>query len=181
MTVNTASQTGRICLGVIVGAQGIRGEVRIKTFTADPLDVSAYGALCDADDRRTFEILSRRLAGGVVVARLAGVSDRNAAETLKGTALFVSRDRLPPPGEDEFYHADLVGLAAATPEGVPLGTVSAVFDHGAGDVLEIAAADGDTLSVPFTRAFVPVVDVAGGRIVVAPPVPVEEDEGGDGP
>lgn len=159
----------RVLVGVIVGAHGVRGAVRIKSFTAEPAAIAAYGPLEDETGTRRFEI---RLVGegkGVVIATLKGIEDRNAAEALKGLRLYVARAALPPPGEEEFYHADLIGLAAVRRDGTPLGRVCAVHDFGAGDSLELALADGGTLLVPFTKAAVPEIDIAGGKLVVEPP------------
>jgi 16S rRNA processing protein RimM len=156
-------------VGVIVGAHGVRGAVRVKPFTAEPASVAAYGPVEDETGSRRFEL---RLVGegkGVVIATLKGVEDRNAAEALKGLRLYVARAALPAPGEEEYYHADLVGLEAVTPAGTPLGRVRAVHDFGAGDSLELALAAGGTLLVPFTKAAVPEIDLAGGRLVVEPP------------
>ncbi len=169
-------EAARVCLGVIVGPQGIRGEVRIKAFTADPEDVGAYGPVADKAGARSFSLKVRGQAKGVVIAAIQGVADRNAAEALKGTELYVDRARLPAPDdEDTFYHADLVGLAAEDPEGQPIGRVVGVFDHGAGDVIDIRGGDGKAVTVPFTKAVVPVVDVPGGRIVVAMPEGLRDD------
>lgn len=166
----------RVCLGVIVGAQGVRGEVRIKPFTAEPEDIGAYGPVSDKGASRIFDMKIRGQAKGVVIAALKGVDDRNAAEALKGTELYVDRARLPAPDdEDTFYHADLVGLAAEDENGKPVGQVAAVFDHGAGDVLDIRLADGKLITVPFTKAVVPVVDLAAKRIVVAMPEGLIDD------
>ncbi len=165
----------RVCLGVIVGPQGVRGQVRIKAFTAEPEDVGAYGALVDKLGR-TYEIAVRGLAKGVVIASVKGIADRNAAEVLKGTELYIDRARLPAPeDEDTFYHADLIGLAVENRAGTPLGTVVAVFDHGAGDVIDIRGGDGKLVTVPFTKAVVPVVDVPGGKIVVEMPEGLIDD------
>lgn len=169
-------EASRVCLGVIVGPQGIRGEVRIKAFTAEPEDVGAYGAVTDKTGAREFSLKVRGLAKGVVIAALKGVADRNAAEALKGTELYVDRARLPAPeDEDTFYHADLIGLAAEDAGGKPVGRVVAVFDHGAGDVIDIRGGDGKVITVPFTKAVVPVVDVPGGRIVVELPAGLIDD------
>ena len=170
MNATMGSDNDRVCLGVIVGAQGIKGEVRIKPFTAEPEDVGAYGPLYDEPGTNSFRLAVRGMAKGAVVAKIKGVEDRNAAEALKGTKLFVSRDRLPEPeDEDTFYHADLIGLSAEAPDGAPLGRVAAVFDHGAGDILDIRGLDGRVISVSFTKAVVSLVDVSGGRVVVAIP------------
>src|SRR5215470_15802804 len=131
--------------------------------------VTAYGLLESEDGAARFEIEAARPAKGHLVVRLRGVDDRNAAERLTNLKLFVPRERLPPPAADEFYHADLIGLCAVTPDGAEIGTVAAVHDFGAGDILELQPkAGGSTIMVPFTAAFVPSVDIAGGRIVVAP-------------
>ena len=160
----------RICVAQIGGAHGIRGEVKLKSFTADPLAVKDYGALESEDGAASFEIEALRPAKGYLVARLRGVRDRNAAEQLTNLRLFVPRERLPPPAADEFYHADLIGLAAVTAAGVEVGTVVAVHNFGAGDILELRPpAGGTTMMLPFTDAFVPRIDIAGGRIVVEPP------------
>jgi 16S rRNA processing protein RimM len=166
-----------VLLGRIAGAHGIRGEVLIKSFTAAPEDIGAYGALSTADGSRTFEIASARPTpkGGVVV-RLVGISDRNAAEALKGTDLYIARDRLPPPSDDEFYHADLVGMTAVTPDGATLGEIVAVHNFGAGDLLEVRlAGKAKTELLPFTDAVVPDVDVAARRVTVV--LPAEGDDG----
>jgi 16S rRNA processing protein RimM len=180
----------RICVAQIGGAHGIRGEVKLKSFTADPLAVKDYGPLASEDGALEIEIeavrplpsLPRtrgRGREGVLVARLRGIVDRNAAERLTNLKLFIPRDRLPPAADDEFYHIDLVGLAAETVDGTRLGTIVAVHDFGAGDILELQPeAGGATLMVPFTDTFVPRVDIAGGRIIVAPPpdAPAKEND-----
>lgn len=170
-----------VAVAEIGAAHGLKGEVRLRSFTAAPADVASYGPL-SAPDGRQFEIQSLRPASGsgqgMLVVRLKGVSDRNAAEALRGTRLAVPYDRLPPPDEGEFYHADLIGLAAFTPDGAALGSVVAVQNYGAGDLIEIAPARGETMLVPFTDAAVPEVDIPGGRIVVVPPV-FDGEEAGD--
>jgi 16S rRNA processing protein RimM len=170
----------RICVAQIGGAHGIRGEVKLKSFTADPMAVKDYGPLMSEDGSATFEIEALRPAKGHLVARLRGVEDRDAAERLAQLRLFVPRERLPPPAADEFYYVDLIGLVAATADGTEVGTVVAVHDFGAGDILELRPrAGGATIMLPFTDAFVPVVDLAAGRITVAPPTPSGEKRGGD--
>jgi len=160
----------RICVAQIGGAHGISGEVKLKSFTADPLAVKDYGPLESEDGSASFEIEAVRPAKGHLVARLRGVRDRNAAEGLTNLRLFVPRERLLPPAADEFYHADLIGLAAVTADGAEVGTVVAVHNFGAGDILELRPqAGGTTIMLPFTDAFVPSIDIAGGRIVVEPP------------
>ena len=177
-----SAEARRIVVGRIGAAHGIKGEVRVKSFTAAPLDLAAYGPLTAADGRR-FTIRAARPAGAspdMLVVRFSGIDDRNAAETLNGIALTVPRERLPEPEADEFYHADLIGLNAVTPDGAPLGTVIGVPNYGAGDLLEIAPSRGPTLLVPFTRAAVPEIDLVTKRVVVDPPVEVGGEEGEDG-
>jgi 16S rRNA processing protein RimM len=156
------------CVGAIAGAFGVQGEVRLKSFCAEPAAIAGYGPLL-TDDGRSFAVRITRPIAGAFAARLTGVATREAAEALKGTRLYVPRDRLPPLPEDEFYHADLVGLAVVDTGGAALGTVRAVLDHGAGDILEIARPGAPDLLLPFTRAAVPTVDLAARRIVADPP------------
>jgi 16S rRNA processing protein RimM len=165
----------RICVAQIGAAHGVRGEVRLRSFTQDPMAVASYGPLESEDGTRRFTIEALRPAKDLFVARLEGVADRDAAEKLTNIRLFVSRDRLPPIDEDEtYYHADLVGLAAVTPDGAPLGTVTAILNFGAGDLVEIKPeGGGDALMVPFTDAAVPEIDIKARRIVVVPPEVVE--------
>ena len=159
----------RVCIAQIGAAHGIRGEVRLRAFTQDPLSVARYGAL-EAENGQRIEIEAVRPAKDVLVARLKGITDRNAAERLTSLRLYVARDRLPEPADDEFYHADLIGLAAMTADGASFGSVKAVHNFGAGDILEIEPAGGGaTLMLPFTEAVVPVIDIAGKRIIVDPP------------
>jgi 16S rRNA processing protein RimM len=171
------AEVRRIVVGRIGAAHGIKGEVRVKSFTAAPLQLAGYGPL-QAADGRTFTVVAARPAGAspdMLVVRFAGIGDRNAAEALNGLDLSVPRDRLREPEPDEFYHADLIGLDAVTPAGVPLGTIVAVPNYGAGDLLEIAPPKGPTLLVPFTRVAVPEVDLVAGRVIVSPPLEAEDD------
>lgn len=165
----------RVCVAQIGAAHGIRGEVRLRSFTEQPSDVTAYGALESEDGRRHFEIETLRPAKDGFVARLKGIVDRNAAERLTHLKLYIPRDRLPPvDNENTFYHADLIGLAAVTPDGATLGTVRAVHNFGAGDIIEIEPTEaGEALMLPFTEATVPTVDIANGRLVVVPPAIIE--------
>jgi len=157
----------RICVGAIAGSFGVQGEVRLKSFCADP-EAIAYGPLWTEDGTRSFTVkLTRSSVSGGVGARLSGVATKEQADALKGVQLFADRDRLPSLPDDEFYHADLIGLAAQDTGGAELGRVQAVHNHGAGDMLEIAAPGRKSaLLVPFTRAAVPTVDIQAGRIVV---------------
>jgi 16S rRNA processing protein RimM len=165
-----ATSSSRVLLGRIAGAHGIRGEVLIKTFTAAPEDIGAYGPLSDAAGSRSFKIASARPTQKGVVARIEGVSDRNAAEALRGVDLYVARDRLPAASEGEFYHADLIGLAAVDPQGNAVGEVVAAHNFGAGDLLEIRLTGASrTEFLSFTDAVVPEVDIQARRVVVILP------------
>ncbi len=159
----------RVCLGAISGARGVRGEVKVKTFTAQPADVAAYGPLTDENGERTFALTVTRPVKGGVAATIAGIGDRDAAEKLKGTRLYVSRQALPEPEGDEFYYADLIGLRVELADGSDFGTVKALENHGAGDLLLVDRGDA-TAILPFTAELVPTVDLEGGRLVVSPPV-----------
>ena len=165
----------RVCVAQIGAAHGVRGEVKLRSFTEDPAAFTSYGPLESEDGKRRFEIETLRPAKDHFVARIAGVADRDAAAKLTNLKLYVSRDRLPPVEEDDtYYHSDLIGLAAVTQDGTALGTVKAVLNFGAGDIIEIApAAGGEPLMVPFTADTVPTVDIGGKRIVVTPPTLIE--------
>ncbi|MEH7829619.1 ribosome maturation factor RimM [Gemmobacter denitrificans] len=162
--------TEMICVGAIAGAFGVQGEVRLKSFCAEPSDIAAYGPLFTEDGSRSFKVkLTRPVAGGLG-ARLSGVATKEEADALKGVHLYVAKARLPKLPDDEFYHADLIGLSARDPGGVELGRVAAVHNHGAGDILEITGPGlKDSLLVPFTLANVPTVDLSAGLVVVNPP------------
>jgi len=165
-----------ICVARIGAAHGVRGAVKLWTFTQDPLAVTRYGLLTTKDGARQFEVASARQARDHLVATLKGITSRDEAERLNGLELYVAREKLPATEEDEYYHADLIGLAAVTAAGAPLGRVVAIHNFGAGDIIEIAPPDGATLLLPFTNAVVPTVDLAGGRVVIELP---EEIEGED--
>ena len=160
----------RICVGVVTGAHGVQGAVRIKSFTFQPEDIARYGPLEDENGERRFAIRIVGAAKGTLIARLPEVADRNEAEMLRGLRLYLARSALPPPGEEEYYHADLIGLTAVFTDGSPAGRVRAVHDFGAGDMLEIARPEGPPIMVPFTRAIVPDIDFAARRLVLDPPV-----------
>lgn len=159
-----------ICVAVIAGAFGVRGEVRLKSFTADPLSIGEYAPLVTEDGSRTFDVaLEGQLTNGLLV-RLSGVSTKEAADALKGVKLFVPRDRLPGLPDDEYYHADLIGLEVMDTGGTSLGRVKAVLNHGAGDILEVQVpGSSETVLLPFTLEAVPTVDLATGRIIADPP------------
>jgi len=159
---------GRICVGVVTGVHGLKGLVRIKPFTETPEAVTAYGSVETEDGSRRLELeFANRMGKGQIAVRVAGVTDRDAAEALKGQRLYVARERLPAPEEGEFYYADLIGLAVQRTGGVSVGEVRGVYDFGAGDVLEIADAAGALIMVPFTLDAVPEIDLAAKRVVVA--------------
>lgn len=160
----------RVCLGAIAGAFGVKGEVRLKSFTAEPDDVAAYGALETEDGKKSFEITLTGQTKNGLTARLSGIATKEQADDLRGTRLYVDRTRLPEPDEDEFYHADLIGLDAYDTGGTHLGTVKAVHNHGATDLLELRLPNSSaTVLLPFTLEAVPTVDLASGRIVADPP------------
>ena len=162
------SSPRRVCLGQFGAAHGVRGEVRLRSFTSDPAAIANYGPL-ETEDGRVFEITSLRPAKDHFVATLAGIGDRKAAERLANIRLYVPRDRLPEPEQaDEFYHADLIGLTAIDRAGEKLGTVIAIHNFGAGDLIEVRPdTGGNTELVPFDETHVPAVDIGAGRIVVA--------------
>jgi 16S rRNA processing protein RimM len=160
---------GRVCVGRIAGAHGIRGWVRITSYTEEPEGVAAYGPVSDEKGERMFELEIMRMAKAQVVARIPGVTDRDAAEALRGMRLFVPRAALPRPDPDEFYFDDLTGLAVETTDGTSLGKVVSVQDFGAVPLLEVGKTRGATILVPFTRDVVPIVDLAAGRIRIDPP------------
>ncbi|MDB6182771.1 ribosome maturation factor RimM [Paracoccus fistulariae] len=160
--------TDRICVGAIAGAFGVKGELRLKSFTAEAADIANYGPLTTEDGSRSFAVTLTRPISGGLGARLSGVKTREDAEALKGVTLWAPRDALPSLPDDEFYHADLIGLEVVDTGGKTLGRVRAIFDHGAGDILEVVGGK-DLLLLPFTRAVVPTVDLTAGRIVADPP------------
>ena len=162
-------RAGTVCLGRIVGAHGVRGIVRIKSHTANPDDLTAYGALSDEAGTRRLTVTVTGHVKGLVLARVEGIDDRDAAEALRGTDLYVPRAALPPTEGEEYYHVDLLGLRAESEDGTALGRVSAVHDHGAGPIVEIQPPDGPSTLVPFTREHVPAIDIEAGRMVVAAP------------
>ena len=156
----------RICIGAIAGAFGVAGEVRLKSFCTVPEDIATFGPLTTQDGTRSFILrLTRPVAGGLG-ARIAGIATKEAADALRGVALYAPRAKFPALPDDEYYHADLIGLEVRDPGGALLGTVQAVHNHGAGDLLEVRMqAGGDTSLIPFTLAVVPTVDLAAGRLI----------------
>jgi 16S rRNA processing protein RimM len=165
-----------ICVARIGAAHGVRGEVRLWTFTEDPLAVKRYGPLATRDGVRQFEVTHAREGRGHLVATLKGVTTREAAERLNGIELYIAREKLPAPDEGEYYHADLIGLAAVNAANEPLGRVIAIHNFGAGDIIEIAPPQGTTMLLPFTNAVVPSVDLAAGHVVIELPAEIEGDD-----
>jgi 16S rRNA processing protein RimM len=171
-------------LAHVAGAHGIRGEVLLKTYTGAPEDIAAYGPLSDQAGSKQFSLRVVRVTPKGVIARIKGVDNRNAAEALKSTALYVDRAKLPAPAEDEFYHTDLIGLTAVDTAGMEIGSIDRVLDYGAGTILEIKlTGQTKTELVPFTKACVPTVNIAGRRVTIIVPETIlgEEAPGGTEP
>ena len=168
----------RILVGRFGAPHGIRGEVRLQSFTQEPKAIAGYSPLA-ASDGRAFTLVSVRLVkDNMLVARVAGISDRTAAEGLTGLELTVDRAALPPPDADEFYIADLVGMRAVDSAGEAIGTIIGVPNYGGGDLVEVRpVAGGETLLFPFTRAVVPEIDFAAGSLTIVPPAETDAEEG----
>ncbi len=166
----------KICVARIGAAHGVRGAVKLWTFTEDPFAVKDYGPLSTKDGARHFEVASAREAKDHLVVTFKGVATRDDAERLNGIELYVPREKLPAVEDDEYYHADLIGLDAVTTANEPLGRVLAIHNFGAGDIIEIAPPSGTTILLPFSNAVVPTVDIAGGRVVIELPAEVDGDE-----
>src|SRR3954452_10046310 len=175
------AQDKRVCVGVVTGAHGVRGAVRLKSFTAEPENIASYGPLEDESGTRRFALRVVGSAKGVLIAAISGIDDRDRAEALRGLRLYLPRSALPPTEEEEYYHADLIGLVAVRSDGTAIGTVRAVHDFGAGDTLEIERSQGQPVLVPFTRAVVPIVDLDAGRLVLDPPPGLLEPDKEDPP
>jgi len=165
-----------VCVARIGAAHGVRGAVKLWTFTEDPLAVQRYGPLFTKDGARRFEVTDAREARDHLVATLKGVTTRDEAELLNGIELYVPREKLPATDDDEYYHADLIGLAAITTADQPLGRVVAIHNFGAGDIIEIAPQQGPTMLLPFTNAVVPIVDLASGRVVIELPQEMDGED-----
>ena len=179
-----AQDSTLVLVGRLGAAHGVRGEIRLKSFTGDPGAVATYGPLLDPVGGRSFVIESlRHVRDDMFVARLKGLRDRSLAEALCNVDLYVERAVLPEPEEDEFYHSDLIGLAAVLENGDAFGTILNVLNFGAGDILEIKPTTGEAILLPFTKAVVPKIDISTGRVTVAPPAEIEakgEDSRQDG-
>jgi 16S rRNA processing protein RimM len=162
--------TDRVCVGAIGGAFGVKGQVRLKSFTAHPEDIATYAPLETEDGSMEFSVQIEGAITNGLAARLSGISTKEQADALRGIRLFVPRTRLPTLPDDEFYHTDLIGLDVVDTGGTALGRVKAVLNHGAGDLLEIHGPGlKATVLLPFTQQAVPTVDLAAGRIVADPP------------
>src|SRR5258707_11271674 len=169
----------QICVARIGAAHGVRGAVKLWTFTEDPLAVKRYGPLVTKDGAHRVEVTHVREAKGHLVATLKGIATREEAERLNGLELYVAREKLPATDENEYYHADLIGLSAVSAANEPLGRVTAIHNFGAGDIIEIAPPHGATMLLPFTNAVVPTVDLGGGRVVIELPGEIEGDGGAE--
>ena len=162
------AQADRICVGAIVGAHGVKGTLRVRSFTETPEDITAYGPATDEAGDRVFDLSIEGRAKDDFLVRAVGIDDRDAAQALKGTRLYVPRAALPEPEAGEYYHGDLIGLRVEDGDGNALGNVRGVHNFGAGDVLEIGAESGPTLMVPFTHQAAPEIDLKAGRMRVNP-------------
>jgi len=168
-----------VCLGAIIGAHGVRGAVRIKSFAMNASDIAAYGPLQSEDGATRFELTVRGTSRGAVLAEIDGIDRREAAEELRGTRLYIARDSLPQTDDNEFYHADLIGLPARTADGAAYGVVSGIYDYGAGDVIEIERENDGSVMFPFTRDNVPEIDLQAGLLVIDPPAETEARDNGE--
>lgn len=170
------AEQGRVCVGVVSGVRGVRGDVRIRPFTELPENLTAYGAL-QFEDGTLADVTVKGTAKGEVLAVFAGVCDRSAAETLKGTKLYIDRASLPDPGDEEFYYHQLIGLAVETAEGERIGEVIAVQEYGAGDLIDVKLSGRRSpVLIPFTQDCVPVVNVKDGFVRVTPPPGLLDDD-----
>jgi len=174
-----AGDSRDVLLAVVIGAQGLKGEVRVKAFTQTPGAIAQYRTLHDRNGRRFTVTGARATKSGEAVLSIAELTDRGSAESLRGVELLIARAALPPAARNEYYHADLIGLRAEDSQGRALGTVQAIHNFGAGDVIEIARSDGDSVLLPFTRETVPVIEIDQSRITVAVPEEVETGERGN--
>lgn len=168
-SADPAEARQRICVGIITGPQGVRGAVRIKSFTEVPEAIAGYGPVADETGRRRFDLHLCGTARGVLIAHISGIENRDQAEALRGLRLYLPRSVLPETAADEYYHADLIGLEAVLADGTSVGRVRAIYDFGAGDTLELARSGGPPVMVPFTRAVVPLIEPGKGRLVLDPP------------
>lgn len=173
----SSTEVTLVAVGVITGAQGIRGQVKIRSFTSDPYAITEYGALMNATGTKRYDLRIDGANKGGLVASIKGVADRNAAELLKGTELYADKSNIPAAAEDEFYYDDLIGLEVRDTSGTPLGKVAAMYDFGAGDIIEILLAAGNKEMYPFTRQNFPDVQIKGGFILAELPEIVDTPKG----
>lgn len=157
-----AGSSSYICVGVIVAPHGIKGEVKIHSYTEQAEDLTAYGPIYNQSGTKTFRVKIKHVKGDAVIASLEGYPDRNSIETLRGMKLYIPREALPEPEEEEFYHEDLLNMKVVLPDATSFGTVKAIYNFGAGDVMEIALASGKTELLPFTKAVFPVINFKEG-------------------
>jgi len=169
----------KVCLGAIVGVHGIRGEVKVKSFSDDERHLTRYGALSNESGDKTFEVKIVGHSKELLRVKIKGVDDRNTAETLIGTGLYVERDVLPKLDDEEYYHTDLIGLDVRLQSGETIGTVNAIYNFGAGDLIEIKSTEGQLEMLPFTKQFVPVIDIKNRFIIVEMMNFAEEEEEGN--
>ncbi|MBF9043486.1 16S rRNA processing protein RimM [Rhodobacterales bacterium HKCCE4037] len=176
------AKSDQICVGAIMGAFGVRGEARVKSFCAEPSDMASYGPLSTEDGQTTYKISLTRPVKGGYAARLSGVQTKEQADALKGTRLYAPRAALPSLPDDEFYHADLMGLTVLDTGGETIGKIAAVLNHGAGDLLEVRGKGlGNGVLIPFTAEIVPTIDLAAGRAIIDPPPGLLDDDKGAAP
>ncbi len=178
-TSGAEAPAGLVCLGEVLGAHGVRGAVRIKSFAMNVSDIAAYGPLQSEDGGKRFELTVRGVSRGAVLAEIDGIDRREAAAALRGTRLYVRREALPDTAEDDFYHADLIGLSARTASGESYGVVCGIYDYGAGDVIEIERDKDTPILFPFTRENVPEIDLAAGCLVIDPPAEIIAGDAGE--
>lgn len=169
----------KICLGAVVGVHGIRGELKVKAFTEDERNLTKYGAVRNETGDREFELKIVGRSKELLRVKVKGVEDRNTAETLIGTGFYIERSRLPEPEEEEFYHADLIGLEARNADGEKIGVVNALYNFGAGDLIELKTSGGSLEMLPFTKQYVPIVDIKNGFIIVEMMQFAPDDEQGE--
>ena len=172
----SSPETQKVLMAIIGAAHGIRGEVRVKPYGDDPLSFTDYGVLTTKDGKQSFEVQNARVQKTVVITKFKEVTDRNRAEELNGVELYIDRDQLPDTEEDEFYYSDLNGLSVQDPSGALMGKIAAVQDFGAGDLLEIRPKRGKTFYIPFTKDFVPEINLEGGFVVADIPEDYLSDE-----
>lgn len=171
--------TSRLVVGVVTGAHGVRGNLRVKSFTADPADLTAYGPLTDASGQTRYDLKITGVVKGQLIGVLSDCRDRNKAESLRGLEFYLERNLLPETDDDEFYHADLIGLDAVDGNGAALGSIRAVFDFGSGDMLEVVQGDGKVTLYSFTTEIVPSIDFEGGTVTILPPEEIDATKPSD--